>query len=90
MLALVLPALLLLAVFFVLPLVKVAVWSLLDAKGGGFTASYYVRAVTETIYVRVVLNTFRISLYVTAICLLLGYPVAYRSPPRAHGSRASS
>src|SRR3990170_4285801 len=77
MLALVLPALLLLAVFFVLPLVKVAVWSLLDAKGGGLTVGYYVRAVTETIYLRVVLNTFRISLYVTVICLVLGYPVAY-------------
>jgi ABC-type spermidine/putrescine transport system permease subunit I len=77
MLALVLPALALLAVFFVLPLVKVALWSLLDAKGGGLTVAYYVRAVTETIYLRVILNTFRISLYVTVICLLLGYPVAY-------------
>ena len=77
MLALVLPALLLLGVFFVLPLAKVALWSLLDAKGGGLTVGYYVRAVTETIYLRVVLNTFRISLYVTVICLVLGYPVAY-------------
>ena len=77
MLALVLPALALLAVFFVLPLVKVALWSVLDAKNGGFTVGYYVRAVTETIYLRVILNTFRISLYVTVICLVLGYPVAY-------------
>lgn len=77
MLGLVLPALLLLAVFFVLPLGKVALWSLLDAKDGSVTLTYYVRAVTETIYLRVVLNTFRISLYVTVICLLLGYPVAY-------------
>jgi len=76
-LALVLPALALLAVFFVLPLVKVALWSVLDAKNGGFTVGYYVRAVTETIYLRVILNTFRISLYVTVICLVLGYPVAY-------------
>jgi ABC-type spermidine/putrescine transport system permease subunit I len=73
---LVLPAVLLLAGFFILPLLKVAAWSVLDARGD-LTAGYYVRAVAETIYLRVVLNTFRISLYVTLICLLLGYPVAY-------------
>ena len=77
LLGLLLPALVLLAVFFVLPLGKVALWSLVDARDGGFTVAYYARAVTETIYLRVILNTFRISLYVTVICLLLGYPVAY-------------
>jgi ABC-type spermidine/putrescine transport system permease subunit I len=83
--ALVLPALLLLTVFFVLPLAKVALWSVLDLREGGLTVAYYARAVGEAIYVRVVLNTFRISLYVTVICLLLGYPVAYllaTVPPR--------
>jgi ABC-type spermidine/putrescine transport system permease subunit I len=77
MFALLVPALALLVVFFVLPLLKVALWSLLDARGGGLTLAYYARAVSETIYLRVILNTFRISLYVTLICLLLGYPVAY-------------
>jgi ABC-type spermidine/putrescine transport system permease subunit I len=77
LLGLLLPALVLLAVFFVLPLGKVALWSLVDARDGGLTLAHYARAVTETIYLRVILNTFRISLYVTAICLLLGYPVAY-------------
>lgn len=84
MLGLVLPALALLAVFFVLPLAKVGFWSLVDAKTGGLTVGYYVRAIAETIYLRVILNTFRIGLYVTLICLLLGYPVAYllASAPR--------
>lgn len=77
MLALVVPALILLGIFFVLPLAKVVLWSVLDSRGGGFTVGYYIRAATETIYARVIVNTFRISLYVTLICLLLGYPVAY-------------
>jgi ABC-type spermidine/putrescine transport system permease subunit I len=71
------PAVGLLAVFFVVPLGKVALWSLVDARDGGLTLAYYARALTEPIYVRVMLNTFRISLYVTLLCLLLGYPVAY-------------
>jgi ABC-type spermidine/putrescine transport system permease subunit I len=77
LLVLVLPALALLTVFFVAPLAKVALWSVLDARSGDLTLAYYGRAVSETIYVRVILNTFRISLYVTLVCLLLGYPVAY-------------
>lgn len=75
-LALVAPAVLVLVVFFVAPLGKVVVWSVTD-PAGSLTGRYYLRAVTETIYLRVILNTFRISLYVTLICLLLGYPVAY-------------
>jgi ABC-type spermidine/putrescine transport system permease subunit I len=74
---LVAPALALLAVFFVLPLAKVALWSVLDPRDGSVTALYYARALTESLYLRVILNTFRISLYVTLISLLLGYPVAY-------------
>lgn len=77
MLALVAPALLFLSLFFVLPLANVGLWSLTDARGGGLTLGHYARAVTESIYLRVILNTFRISLYVTMACLLLGYPVAY-------------
>jgi len=77
MLALVGPALALLGVFFVLPLGNVVRWSVLDPGGAGLTGVYYVRALSETIYLRVILNTFRISLYVTVICLLLAYPVAY-------------
>lgn len=82
------PALLVLAVFFVLPLAKVGLWSVTDAKVGGLTLVYYVRAVMENIYLRVILNTFRISLYVTLVCLLLGYPVAYllASVPRRVGN----
>jgi ABC-type spermidine/putrescine transport system permease subunit I len=76
-LGLLVPAVGLLAVFFVVPLGKVALWSLVDARDGGLTLAYYARALTEPIYVRVMLNTFRISLYVTLLCLLLGYPVAY-------------
>jgi len=76
MLGLVMPALVLLGFFFVLPLATVGLWSILD-RGGGLTLGHYLRAVAETIYLRVILNTFRISLDVTLICLLLGYPVAY-------------
>ncbi|MEH7525801.1 ABC transporter permease [Bacillus sp. JJ1503] len=43
----------------------------------GFTLEYITRFFTEEVYRKVLLNTFKISLYVTIICLLLGYPVAY-------------
>lgn len=78
------PSLTFLLVLFVLPLAKVVIWSFLDAKSGSYTLEHYLYAFTRPIYFQVILNTFRISLIITVLALLLGYPVAYllsRLPP---------
>jgi ABC-type spermidine/putrescine transport system permease subunit I len=43
----------------------------------GITLKYISRFLTEKVYIDVLLITFKIALYVTFFCLLLGYPVAY-------------
>lgn len=78
------PSLTFLLVLFVLPLAKVVVWSFVDAETGSYTLDHYIYAFTRPIYFQVILNTFRISLIITVLALLLGYPVAYllsRLPP---------
>jgi ABC-type spermidine/putrescine transport system permease subunit I len=52
----------------------------------GFTVENYSRMLTEPAYYRIFLTTLELSVYVTALSVLLGYPVAYMMamlPPRA-------
>jgi ABC-type spermidine/putrescine transport system permease subunit I len=52
----------------------------------GFTVENYSRMLTEPAYYRIFLTTLELSVYVTALAVLLGYPVAYMMailPPRA-------
>jgi ABC-type spermidine/putrescine transport system permease subunit I len=52
----------------------------------GFTLENYSRMLTEPAYYRIFLTTLELSVYVTALSVLLGYPVAYMMamlPPRA-------
>ena len=72
---LLLPALLLLLVLFVYPIARLLVTSVYDQ--GTFTLEHYQRIVQVDLYLRVMRTTFTIALQVTAICLLLGYPLAY-------------
>lgn len=74
MLALVLPALLVILSLIVLPVGWLAWQSIYH---DGFTLENYRRVFTEDIYWRSFALTFEISLAVTGIALLLGYPVAY-------------
>jgi putative spermidine/putrescine transport system permease protein len=69
-----LPAVGFLAVFFLYPLAGVIARSFGGAPLG---LGHYARAVQQPVYLWVVLNTFGISASVAAICLVLGYPVAY-------------
>lgn len=62
-------------VLLVLFLYPVGRFLLLSVENGTF--AHYERAIFDGLYVGVLLNTLRIALIVTAICLLLGYPVAY-------------
>jgi putative spermidine/putrescine transport system permease protein len=74
-LALLLPALLVLGLFFYLPIVR------LMAVSFGYPTSFsfasYVSFATEPVYLTVLMNTVRLSLLVTLVSLLLSYPVAY-------------
>ncbi len=67
-----LPALLLLFIFFLFPVVRMLGFSL---EGGSL--DWYAKALGEGLYLRVFWNTFEIALLVTAFCLLLGYPLGF-------------
>jgi putative spermidine/putrescine transport system permease protein/spermidine/putrescine transport system permease protein len=45
----------------------------------GLTFQFYVKALTERLYVSVLFSTVKISFIVTVVCLLLAYPMAYLS-----------
>jgi spermidine/putrescine transport system permease protein len=70
-----------LALFFLVPLLIMAAYSLMlrGAYGGvrpGFTLEHY-RRFFDPLYLDILRRTLVWSLAATAICLLLGYPVAY-------------
>lgn len=69
-----LPLGLLLLVFFIWPVV-----TLLGLSFGqdGFTLEHYRHLVDVPVYRAVLVNTFTISAMVTALCVLLSYPLAY-------------
>jgi ABC-type spermidine/putrescine transport system permease subunit I len=67
-----LPALALLFVFFLFPVVRMLGFSI---EGG--TLEWYSKALGQGLYLQVFWNTFEIALIVTAICLLLGYPLGF-------------
>ncbi len=66
------PALLLLFVFFLYPVVRMLGFSI---EGG--TLDWYTKALGESLYLQVFWNTFEIAFWVTLICLLLGYPLGF-------------
>ena len=81
---LILPALLFLLGFFVVPLISNAADSVVLPDG----RADYVKLLTDVFYLRVTATTVGLSLLVTAICLVAGYPVAYflvRGAGRASG-----
>lgn len=62
-----------LLVFFIVPLLMIAVLSV----SGSDPLESYRRILTTSIYSRVMLDTFSVSLWVTLICLVGAYPMAY-------------
>jgi putative spermidine/putrescine transport system permease protein len=71
-LAFVSPALLFLLVLFVWPVARLM---LASVEGGSFAA--YEKALTDGLYLQVLVDTALIAAYVSVICLVLGYPVAH-------------
>lgn len=68
------PLLLFLFVFFAVPLAQVAWLSVSDPKLG---LGHYAAILTEPALHKVIANTLGTALLVTALCVLLGYPLAY-------------
>jgi putative spermidine/putrescine transport system permease protein len=68
------PPSVILTLLFVLPIGLMLVTSITDPR---FSFTHYQRIFTVPLYTQVMLNTFVTSLIVTALCLVLGYPVAY-------------
>jgi ABC-type spermidine/putrescine transport system permease subunit I len=71
---LVLPSVVLLCGMYLMPLTWLISTSVYD---GGFTARHYIHVFTGAAYIKVFLNTLRMALTATGICLILGYPIAY-------------
>ena len=72
---LILPALFLI-VFMFIPLIQIFKLSITDANNS-FTLDAYIKFFKSSIYLKVIFLTFKVSIVVTLLCLLLGYPVAY-------------
>lgn len=66
------PAMLFLLVLYIAPL---AILFFQSFEGG--TLAAYHKALTDDLYVGVLINTLLVAAYVSGICLILGYPVAY-------------
>lgn len=82
MLALALPALIVVLLLIVLPVGWLGWQSIYH---DGFTLENYRRIFSEEIYWRTFLFTFEISLLVTGLALLLGYPLAYAAHAATKG-----
>ncbi len=62
-------------IFTVLPLVMVFIYSIYDQSTGTFTLEFIKRCF-EPIYLNVIIRSFKVAFYCTAICLVISYPVA--------------
>ncbi|WP_275791619.1 ABC transporter permease [Pararhizobium gei] len=72
--ALTLPALLLLVVFFILPVLSLLLRSVLEPEPG---LGNYAALLGSTTYLKIFLNTFVVSALVTVVTLAIGFPVAW-------------
>jgi ABC-type spermidine/putrescine transport system permease subunit I len=72
---LVLPGLVFILVMFLYPLAGLTARSVYE---DGLTGEHYQRMLAVPAYSKVLLNTVRMAVLVTIICLVLGYPLAYK------------
>lgn len=64
-----------LLVFMILPILDMFTKSVVDDNG--FTWKYFKEFFSKSLYVKILLNTIRLSLIIGLITIVLGYPVAY-------------
>lgn len=62
---------------FDIPLLNTAYWSISDSETGALTAQHFRDFVESSAYIRIIWRTIVISLEVTLLTILLGYPLAY-------------
>jgi len=74
-LLLLLPGLLLLALAFFLPILRMLALSVSGPQG--MTLDHFARFLGDPFYLSVLLRTVRLSLVITVICALIGFPLAY-------------
>lgn len=74
--SLAMPAFALVLVTMVIP-VAWLFWLSFVADDGGLTLDHYRRLVEQPSYARTFVTTFKVSALTTAICIALGYPLAY-------------
>jgi len=74
---LLLPGIALYSLVLFYPLVGLLTRSVRDTDGAGNTFDNYAHLFTTPLFRQVLENTFTVSLIVTIVCLVLGYPVAY-------------
>lgn len=75
--ALIAPLAVLTAVIFDIPLLNIVAWSVRDPASGAFTGQYFREFSESAAYMRIIWRTLWMALEVTAITMLLGYPLAY-------------
>jgi spermidine/putrescine transport system permease protein len=84
------PAITWLMLFMLLPLFIMFVFSFGTMKGATMnlstelSVSNYLRLIQNPLYLKVILNSCKISVIVVVICLLAGYPTAYWLANRSH------
>ena len=76
MMAICSPSLMLVGIIIFVPVGWLFWLSLFDAQGV-LTAGNYLRLLEQPSYFKTLMMTFKVSIIVTAVCLLLGYPLAY-------------
>src|ERR1700704_6801878 len=80
-----LPGLAFLALFLIWPTAQMLSLSFFDKITGALTLSAFTRIWNGGPYLAVLSTTFSVALWTTALCVGLGYPLAYwlpRQPPR--------
>ncbi|MBF9232631.1 ABC transporter permease [Microvirga alba] len=70
------PGILLLALAFVLPITEMLRLSIVGADGG-LTVEHFARFLTDSYYLGIVWRTIYLSVLITMICAVIGFPLAY-------------
>ena len=70
------PAVIAVTIIMILPVTWLFYLSFL-ADDGSFSFENYARMVESKSYARIFMTTFKVSIYTTAVCILIGYPLAY-------------
>ena len=80
-----LPGIAFLILFLIVPTAQILSLSLIDKITGALTFAPFVKIWSGGPYLAVLETTFSVALWTTALCVVLGYPLAYwlcRKPPR--------